>query len=591
MTYEMIIVIVVLLIMLAGLFFEIVRPDLLVFSTLFLFIMLDFIKTEEALAGFSNQGMLTVALLFVVAGVFEKSGLVEKLISLFLNGSKSHKGSLSRLIIPVSGFSAFLNNTPIVVTLTPIIRKWASEHDIAPSKYLLPLSYASILGGTITLMGTSTNLVIHGLMLDFGMNGFLFFQLAVVGVPITIAGLLYLIFIGPKFLPNHRSLIDKVRASTKDYLSEMVVTADFPFTNKSVVEAGLRNLKGLYLIEIIRNNHKITPVTRNMKIQEGDRLIFTGMISTIADLQKRKGLQLDTGTDLSLDNIKNGGNKLREIVISHQSSLIGKTIKQSRFRKKYDAAVMAVHRNDEKVQGKIGDIVPKAGDLMLVVTGEDFEEKSEEHRDFYVISPIQHRKFYENEITGWFALILLMTMIVLVTIQVITIFKAMVITTGIMLITKMISPKQAKHSVQFQVLLLIASALGIGNVIIETGTAKWIAMKLVDGLAPLGIITILIAIYCLTNLFTELITNNAAAVIMFPIAYEVAVDSGIDPMGVAILVAIAASASFLSPIGYQTNLIVYGPGGYHFKDYIRTGLPLTLIVMIITVSIIYFQYV
>lgn len=440
-------------------------------------------------------------------------------------------------------------------------------------------------------MGTSTNLVIHGLMLDFGMNGFLFFQLAVVGVPITIAGLLYLIFIGPKFLPNHRSLIDKVRASTKDYLSEMVVTADFPFTNKSVVEAGLRNLKGLYLIEIIRNNHKITPVTRNMKIQEGDRLIFTGMISTIADLQKRKGLQLDTGTDLSLDNIKNGGNKLREIVISHQSSLIGKTIKQSRFRKKYDAAVMAVHRNDEKVQGKIGDIVPKAGDLMLVVTGEDFEEKSEEHRDFYVISPIQHRKFYENEITGWFALILLMTMIVLVTIQVITIFKAMVITTGIMLITKMISPKQAKHSVQFQVLLLIASALGIGNVIIETGTAKWIAMKLVDGLAPLGIITILIAIYCLTNLFTELITNNAAAVIMFPIAYEVAVDSGIDPMGVAILVAIAASASFLSPIGYQTNLIVYGPGGYHFKDYIRTGLPLTLIVMIITVSIIYFQYV
>ncbi|GGF22717.1 sodium:sulfate symporter [Halobacillus andaensis] len=591
MTYEMIIVIIALLLMLVGLFFEVARPDLLVFSTLFLFILLGFIETDEALVGFSNQGMLTVALLFIVAGVFERSGLVERLISSFLARAKSHKGALSRLIVPVSGFSAFLNNTPIVVTLTPIMRKWASENDVAPSKYLLPLSYASILGGTITLMGTSTNLVIHGLMLDFGMDGFLFFQLAVVGIPITIIGLLYLIFIGPKVLPNHRSLIDKVSESTKDYLSEMVVTGDFPYLNRTVGEADLRNLKGLYLIEIIRSSGKISPVTRKTKIQVGDRLIFTGMISTIADLQKRKGLQLDTGTDLSLDDLKNGSNKLQEIVVSHQSSLLGRSIKQSRFRKRYDAAVMAVHRNDERVEGKIGDIVPKAGDLMLVVTGEEFEEKSQEQKDFYVISPVQHQKFYENESKGWFALILLMSMIALVTFQVLSIFKAMVITAGIMLLTKMITPKQAKQSVQFQVLLLIASALGIGNVIIQTGTAKWIATQLVNGLAPLGVITILIVIYCLTNLFTEFITNNAAAVIMFPIAYEVAIDSGIDPMGIAILVAIAASASFLSPIGYQTNLIVYGPGGYRFKDYIKVGLPLTLLVMVTSVFIIYYQFV
>ncbi|KHE67416.1 SLC13 family permease [Halobacillus sp. BBL2006] len=591
MTVEMSIVVVAIIFMLVGLFLELARPDLIVFSTLFIFIMLGLVTPEQALIGFSNQGMLTIALLFIVAGVFEKSGLVERLMSSFLAKAMSHRGALSRLVIPISGFSAFLNNTPIVVTLTPIVRKWASQHNVSPSKFLIPLSYASILGGTITLMGTSTNLVIHGLLLDFDNDGFSFFQLAIVGVPITIVGLAYLIIYGPKVLPDHRSLIEKVNENTKDYLSELVVLEDFPFIGETVERASLRNLKGLYLIEIIRGSKRISPVTRKTKIKIGDRLIFTGMMSTIAELQKRKGLQLDTGTDLSLDDLKNGDSKLQEVVVSHQSNLLGRSIKQSRFRETYDAAVMAVHRNDERVQGKIGDIVPRAGDLFLTVAGPEFEQKSREQGDFYITSPVDNQTFYENESKGWFALVLLLGMISLVTLQVITIFKAMVITVGILLATKIISPREAKRAVQFQVLLLIASALGIGNVIIQTGTAEWIAEQLVSALAPLGVVAILLAIYILTNVFTELITNNAAAVIMFPVAYEVAKDAGIDPMAMAIIVAIAASASFLSPIGYQTNLIVYGPGGYSFKDYIRAGLPLTLLVMITTVSIIYFKFV
>ncbi|WP_163527366.1 SLC13 family permease [Halobacillus ihumii] len=590
MTHEMIIVVIMIILMLIGLFFEIARPDLLVFTTLFIFIMFGYVNTEQALIGFSNQGMLTIALLFIVAGVIEKSGVVEKFISSFLAKSTTHRGALGRLLIPISATSAFMNNTPIVVTLTPIVRKWASDRGFAPSKFLLPVSYAAILGGTITLMGTSTNLLIHGLLLDFGKDGFSFFQLAIVGIPITIVGLIYLIIFGPKVLPNHRSLMDKVSENTKDYLSEMVVLDSFPYINQSVEEASLRNLKGLYLIEIIRGTKKISPVTKETLIQKGDRLIFTGMISTIADLQKRKGLQLDTGTDLSLDDLRNGNTKLQEIVVSHQSALVGQTIKQSNFRETYDAAVMAVHRNDERVEGKIGDITPRAGDLLLIVSGSGFDKKSRDQRDFYVTSHVDNAPFNKNESKGWFALALLGVMIALVTFQILSIFKAMVITVGILLLTKMISPREAKATVQFQVLLLIASALGIGNVIIQTGTADWLANNLVASLAPFGILAILASIYIMTNLFTELITNNAAAVIMFPIAYEVAMDSGIDPMGMAILVAIAASSSFLSPIGYQTNLIVYGPGGYNFKDYIRAGLPLTFIVMIITISIIYFQF-
>ncbi|GGC84777.1 sodium:sulfate symporter [Thalassobacillus devorans] len=591
MNLEMVIVIIAIICMLVGLFFEIARPDLLVFFTLFFFIVTDIATTEEALVGFSNEGMLTIGLLFIVARVFEHSGLVERLVTKLLKKAESRKGAMFRLLLPISGFSGFLNNTPIVVTLTPIVRKWASEHNISPSKFLIPLSYASILGGTITLMGTSTNLVVHGLLLDFGENGFSFFELAWVGVPITLLGLVYLILIGHHMLPDYKSLIEKVRENTKDYLSEMVVIEGFPYNGETIEQAQLRNLKGLYLIEIIRGNQRISPVTSETKVYIGDRLIFSGMISTIADLQKRKGLKLDTGTDLTLDDISNGNNQLVEVVVSHQSSLLGKSIKESRFRKKYDAGVLAVHRNDEKVEGKIGDIIPKSGDLMLLIAGPELEKNLADNNDFYLTSPIANEKFQENENKGWFSLILLVSMISMVTLGFLSIFKAMVITVGILIATKIISTGEAKAAVQFQVLLLIASALGIGNVIIQTGTANWLANEVVSLLLPFGLLVILATIYVMTNLFTELITNNAAAVIMFPIGYEIAISTGVEPAGIAVLVAIAASASFLSPIGYQTNLIVYGPGGYSFKDYIKAGFPLTLIVMVSTVLIVYYKFI
>ncbi|KGX91817.1 SLC13 family permease [Pontibacillus marinus] len=590
MSSEMIIVMVTVLLMLIGLIFEITRPDLIVLGTLFLFILMGFVSPEQALAGFSNPGMLTIALLFIVAKVFENSGLIERYMKRFLEKSNTSTSALARIVVPISGVSAFLNNTPIVVTLTPIIQNWATKHNLSPSKFLIPLSYAAIMGGTVTLMGTSTNLVIHGLLLDFNTSGLSFFQLALVGIPVTLVGLLYLIFFAPKRLPNHPSLKARMNENTKDYLSELIVLSDFPYINRTVEDAGLRNLEGIYLIEIIRKAEKISPVTRKTLLQEGDRLIFTGKIGTMANLQKRKGLQFDTGTDLTLDDLKNGKTKLQEIVISHQSTLTGKTIKANRFRNVYDAAVIAVHRNNERVKGKVGDIAPKAGDVLLLIAGEEFEKKSNEQHDFYVTSHMDSQPFHESESKGWWALAILGVMILLVTFQVLSIFKAMALTVGLFLITNMITIKEAKSALQFQVLLLIASAIGIGNVIIETGTAKWMANQLISHLAPLGTLAILLAIYILTNIFTELITNNAAAVIMFPIAFEVAKDANIEPIGMAIMVAMAASASFLSPIGYQTNLIVYGPGGYKFKDYTLTGLPLTIIAMVITVGIVYFQF-
>ncbi|WP_371017766.1 SLC13 family permease [Pseudalkalibacillus sp. JSM 102089] len=591
MTWEMGFVLFVLILMMVGLIFELARPDMIVFISLTMFLLTGILTPDEALKGFSNQGMLTIALLFIIAGAIQKSGIVDRLTSKLIGESYSPRLSMLKMLVPISGFSAILNNTPIVVTFTPLIRKWCEERGLSPSKFLIPLSYATILGGTLTLLGTSTNLVVHGLMLDFGMKGFSLFQLGIVGGPAVIIGLAYIILIGHYILPNNKVLTDTVKEQTREYLAEMTVEESYESINQSVKNAGLRKLKGLYLIEIIRNNERISPVKGSTKIYTGDRLIFTGLISTIAELQKVKGLTLYTGTDLNLDTLKNGNVQLVEAVVSHQSGLLYKKIKDTEFRSRFDSAVIAVHRNNERVKSKIGEITLRAGDTLLLICGPDFEQRVRESTEFYVTTPLEKPSILEDQNKGWIALVTLFSMIALVTFSVLSMFNAMALTVVILILAKVVTPEEAKRSIQFNVLLLIASAFGIGMAILKTGTAEWIANGLVQVGRPFGIVAVLVLIYLLTNIFTEVITNSAAAVMMFPIGMEVADKMNVDPMAFAVLVAIAASASFITPIGYQTNLIVYGPGGYKFTDYMKIGIPLSLIVMSITVFMVNLVYI
>ncbi|TFJ93193.1 SLC13 family permease [Lentibacillus salicampi] len=588
MSFEMMFVLSLLLAMLAGLLFEVARPDMVIFSVLVILLLSGVLTVDEALSGFSNEGMLTVALLFIVAGAVQKNGLVDQLMQKWLQNSNTYTESMVRFFVPTSAFSAFLNNTPIVVTFTPIIKKWCEDRGIAPSKFLIPLSYATILGGTITLMGTSTNLVVHGLLLDFGLEGFSFFTLAVVGIPAAVIGLIYLFTIGNKLLPDHKGFSRKMVEDSKEYMAEMQVTRAFGYLNRSVRQAGLRDLKGLYLIEIIRGDERISPVKSTTLIQVGDRLIFTGLISTIADLQKKKGLQLETGTYIGLDELRDGSTSLVDAVVSDQSSLLSKSIKQAQFRSRYDAGVIAVHRHHERIRSKVGDIVLKPGDSLLLLAGTDFVKKHQRSNDFFVVSPLDTPATLNQSTTkGWFSIIVLLAMIITVTLGWLSMFKAMALAVMVFWLAKIITPGEARDYVHFNVLLLIASALGIGVAIRKTGLAEWIADGLLGLAEPLGLMAILFTVYILTNVFTELITNSAAAVIMLPIGIEMARALSLEPMGFAVVIAIAASASFITPIGYQTNLIVYGPGGYTFSDYVKVGLPLSLLVMVTSVLIIY----
>ena len=584
----MIAVLVLIIAMLICLILEVARPGMIIFTVLVIFLITGLITPADALSGFSNEGMLTIALLFIVAGAVQKSGKINQIAELWLRKSRTETGAMVRFTIPISILSAFLNNTPIVVTFTPIIKNWCEEHGISPSKFLIPLSYATILGGTITLLGTSTNLVVHGMLLEYGLEGFSIFTLTVVGIPVTIIGLLYLVTLGKGLLPDHKGFSQQVKEDVKEYIAEMQVEDTFQFVNQSVRKAGLTDLNGLYLIEIIRKHERVSPVRKTTIIQTGDRLIFAGELSIIAELQKINGLKLRTGTELDFEDLKNGTTHLVEAVVSHRSSLLSKSIKQSRFRSHYDAGVIAIHRNNERIRSKVGDIVLKPGDSLLLLAGMDFIRKYEQSNDFYVVSRIEPPKqLNESPLKSWFSIGLLVLMIILVSVGLLTMLKAMSMAVVILLLMKIIDTEDIKKNVQLDVLLIIASSLGIGVAMTKTGLADQLASRLIAFGEPVGVIGILIMVYLLTGVFTEFITNSAAAVLMLPIGLEIANILDLDPIGFAVLIAIAASASFITPIGYQTNLIVYGPGGYKFIDYVKVGAPLHLLVMITSLTVIY----
>ena len=566
---------------------EIFDPDIVIFSTLLLLIVGRVITIDEAFVGFSNSGMLTVGCLFIVARALQETGILNQLGDIFLgNGEKSISIKLLRFLFPVSAISAFFNNTPIVAMLIPVIRTWTRKNDYAVSKFLIPLSYAAILGGTCTLIGTSTNLVIHGLMIENGIGGMSFFEISKIGIPLMFIGVLIVSFVSHRLLPDRKEPIIELGDHTREFVIGLKVQSDYRYCGWSIEEAGLRHLKGLFLFQIERNQKIIAPIGHDEKIQVNDRLFFTGLPRTIIELQKTPGLMALKDTKFDLKNYDSDRVKTFEAVISPASPLIGYSVRESNFRGRYNAAILAIHRSGERIKKKVGDIVLRAGDTLLILARSDFLKDWYNSRDFYLVSESE-KISSKPRWYSLFSLSILALMIVSMALNIVPILASVSIVAVILVMSKCITRQNARRSIEWHVLIIIASSFGIARALDNSGVAYFLASKLIILVGYFGILGILTGIYFMTSLYTELITNNAAAALLFPIALSAANQAGVDPRPFLIAVAIGASASFATPLGYQTNLMVYGPGGYKFKDFLKVGIPMNIVIGVAAITIIY----
>jgi len=558
-----------------------VAPYLILMGGVAVLLVLGVLSPEQALSGFANPGMITVATLFVVVAGLRQTGVLSRLGQSLLGRPAGLTGAMARLSLPVLGASAFLNNTPVVAMLMPVVVEWARAIRISQTKLLIPLSYAAILGGLCSLLGTSTNLVVNGLLIQTGRPGLNLFDITWVGLPAAVAGLAFLLGVGRYLLPS-REGPDMAHVDPREYTVEMVVTGRGALVGKTIQEAGMRRLMGVFLAEIDRQGHVIPAVRPDQVLQAGDQLIFVGRVDAIADLQKIAGLAPATRQVFKLDSPR-AERVFAEAVVSGTSPLLGTTIRDGRFRTRYNAVVLAVSRNGERIQARIGDIVLQPGDGLLLETTPSFVEQQRYASDFYLVSVLEGDGPPTGERT-WVALAILVGMVALAASGLSSVLVAALLAAGLMLLTRCCSEEAARRSLDLPLLITIAAALGLGQALLHTGAAVALAQGLLQFAGDHPWLALAI-VYGMTTILSEFVTNNAAAVIVFPIAISVAEQLQVNIMPFVIVTMIAASASFATPLGYQTNLMVYGAGGYRFHDFLRIGLPMSALIWTVSVLI------
>ncbi len=566
---------------------EWIPAPLVVFGAGVTLLVTGIITPAEALAGFSNPAPITVAALFIIARAVERTGALRPLLERALVPGGSERGSLFRLLTPSALASAFMNNTPIVAMLIGPVSSLAERQGRSPSKFLMPLSFAVLLGGMLTLIGTSTNLVVAGLMSQAGLQPIGMFEMTPVALPMMLLGILLMVMLAPRVLPARRGLKARFSEEFREFTIEMEVEAGGPVDGRSAADAGLRHLQGVFLAWIRRGDRLITPVAPEEILLAADRLGFVGGVDRVMDLQGTRGLRL--AAQKHVRGLDEGEHRFVEVVLASISPLLGRTLKDADFREQYQSTVLAIHRSGERLSGKLGEIRLEAGDTLLLLTDRGFAGRWRDRRDFLLVAeldgalPVGTRK-------SWMVLAIAALMIGLSAIDIVPILEGSLVAAMLLVGLRILTPNEARTSVDLDTILLIAASFGVGTAMEKTGLAATVAEWIVTPAMNFGTVGVLAAIVLATMAVTEMITNNAAAVLIFPIATAAAVQSGTDPRAFAIAVAMAASASFLTPIGYQTNTMVYGPGGYRFGDYARLGAPLTLVVAIGIVGGIAFQW-
>ncbi|TKF67351.1 SLC13 family permease [Vibrio sp. F13] len=538
--------------------------------TLFSF---DFVSSEQVVASFSNQGVLTLVLLMICSLSLEKTKILRKIANYVIRSS--YKRSWLNLFFFSALSSAVLNNTAVVSAMLAPIRS-NSHH--APSRLMIPLSYAAILGGTLTLVGTSTNLIVNSMVVELGLPSLGFFDFTFIGSLLVIGCGMTLFLVSP-CLPERFSVVKEVA----DYFIDTKVMPSSPLIGRSIEDNGLRNLESLFLVELQRGSHLISPVSPSEVLQEGDRLLFSGDIKKVTLLNQFTGVESFANKNgLPLDN-------LSEVIIRPESVLVNKTIKRVGFRALFDAAVVAIKRDGEQLSGKLGEVILKPGDSLVLAVGEDFSSRHNLNKNFFFVSGVETEQTLDF-FREWLAIFGFIISIALSALELVPLFKSLLLFLGIMLLSDTLKPNEILQRLPTQIWLIISSALLLSHALTNTKATELLDNVILANQEHFTPLIGLCVVYLATWWLTELVTNNAAAALMFPISIGLASSLGVDPMGFIMVVAFGASASFVSPYGYQTNLMVYNAGQYRMSDFIKVGLPVSIVFGIITVTSIAMIY-
>lgn len=560
---------IILLGLVAGLIAGRINPAVLFLFAFLLCYLLGMVALDTALTSFTNIGLVTLVLLVLAATALEKTSLLGKLSQVI--GNSSLPMTMAKLGLSTAVLSSFTNNTAVVASLIGVVRRNQAH---APAKLLLPLNYAAILGGTLTLIGTSTNLIVNSFVENAGLPSLGFFEFTPVAVVILLAGMVLLILLA-NILPDRR---EESGEEALPYLLEAHVAKGSSLVGHSVVDNKLRALKKLYLVELERSGICICPVPPQLVLQADDVLRFSGAVESVELLHQFDGLDW-------FGKHQAKGQNLVEAVLAPSSSLVGSSLKASRFREQFDAAVMAIRRGHHPLKGGLGDIILQPGDVLLLTPGDGFSTSAKLSTEFAAISGLDLNVRLDKRRGRWVLLGFATTIVLSVT-GVLPLAKGLVLLLLSYFAIGAVTLSELKRRFPLELVVIVGSALGLANLMMSTGLADSLAQGLLSVINGYGVFGAFVGVYFMTLLLTELVTNNAAAALAFPIAYAIALNYGVDTRPFIMAVVFGASASFISPYGYQTNLMVFNAGNYRFSDFVRLGLPLSVLYSLIVIFMV-----
>ena len=591
MTPDIVLVMVLLLFGFIMFVTEMFSIDVTAMILLTILFMLGFLTPSEALSGFSNPAGITIAFLFIICRALQKTRILEYLIVRVRRlADKSILIGRAVYLFTIGVASAVVNNTAIVAIFMPVSIRLAQKYKMSPSKMLIPLSYSAILGGTLTLVGTSTNLLVNSIYVKVpGVEPMGMFEFFKYGAILMVVGLLYILFIAPMILPSRTSTSSLTKSyRLGGYLTEMRITAESPLNGRTCLERGINKNYDVMVLDILRDNKMITNMIRLTKLKEGDVLFVRGTLENFLRMKEVEKVALLTDEKLTQEELEQEDNVVLECLITDKSDLVGKSLMTSNFRRRFGSFILAIRREGTIVREKIAHVILSAYDTLLVYGPKNKVNELSKTNEFVVLGEVDAE--LRKQRFWWMTIVVIIGTIALAAFGFMPIVKSAMLGVVILLALKILTPQESYQSINWQVIILISALIPVGIVIQKTGTAGWIAGLISSATESVPSEwqprVLLALIYFITIFLTEISSNAATAIIMTPISIAVAQQMGFDPRAFVFAVAFAASASFITPVGYQTNLMVYGPGGYKFSDYIRVGFPLAFIFWIMAVFIL-----